>query len=285
MGSPSGGEDIRYSMLYTREFFVQLSAAFEWLHDGILAHAFPWGRCRPKCIDGISPTLERAPLAFWNTRFSGMMVVVYERIDFLSCSWRVGVCEHRRRVIPYHTPNTWSAPKRWLVCTKDRFWSSLPKGPAHSRPSSHPHPNTCRRLSSSRSMWCSTLTVSRYTTLRRGRIAQLEYLWPREGGYQPDITPRGYMNRQLAPRTHLFPHLVRCLSHVGTTIYIAVSERAQMSRHAGLLSAQRRATVKPCLYNHLVYHRLEIPIRSKKPLRKRPRCLVLGLDPPWGIST
>ena len=118
------------------------------------------------------------------------MVVVHERIDFLSCSWRVGVCEHRRRVIPYHTPNTclrrsagWSVPKI-------AFGQACPKCPPRSRPSSHPHPNTCRRLSSSRSMWCSTLTVSCYITLRRGRIAQQEYLWPREGATSP-ISPLG----------------------------------------------------------------------------------------------
>jgi len=66
----------------------------------------------------------------------------------------VGECEHRR-VIPYPTPNTWAVPKRWLICTKDNIWSNLPEEPAHSRPSSHP--NTCRRLGSSRSTWCSTL--------------------------------------------------------------------------------------------------------------------------------
>lgn len=168
----------------------------------------------------------------------------------------MGECEHRR-VIPYPTPNTWAVPKRWLICTKDNIGSNLPEEPAHSRPSSHP--NTCRRLSSSRSTWCSTLGTV-FTLCRAPSRTDRSTRVSTAAGCQTGITPRGYMNRGLAPRTHLFPHLVCCLSHVGTTIYIAESERAHMSHRAELLSAHRSATDKSCLYNHLVYHRLEIPI-------------------------
>ena len=177
-----------------------------------------------------------------------------------------------------------SAPRRWLVCTKDRFWSSLPKEPAPFPSILSPSPQhmSSVELFTKHVVFYPHSFMLYHAPSRTDRSTRVSVAAGR--GYQPDITPRGYTNRQLAPRAHLFPYLVPCLTHVGTTIYIAVSERTQMSRHAELLSAQRRATVKPCLYNHLVYHRLKIPIRSKRPLRKRPRCLVLGLDPPWGGS-
>jgi len=84
------------------------------------------------------------------------------------------------------------------------------------------------------------------TAVRRGRISQVESIRPRRGAV--------------------------CLSHVGTSIYIAVPQRAQLSHQAeaSIRAPQRKGqTLSRCGLSQVYRKNIAGP---------------LGLDPPWDLD-